>query len=215
MFFKEFIEVRKIGELQLGGDLRSCFVAVQKFTGCIGHRKGHAVVEQAFTGIFFHDPAQIGTIIIEKRGQLGVGDPPAPLAQYPVDTRKEQRFYVALRGDVFAAVQLWISEDTDQAGEQLQQPKARAVTGSNQRMQQILKDLVNQSDLLRLIDPRHKIQKILGVPVRILKILLEKIKNQVAVQLLFSRKEQGLSLIHQLADEVRADRKENTGIVGG
>ena len=72
-----------------------------------------------------------------------------------------------------------------------------------------------QSDLLRLIDPRHKVQKILGVSVRLLQILLEKVKNQVAVQLLFSRKEQGLSLIHQLADEVRTDREKNAGIVRG
>lgn len=215
MFFKEFIEVRKIGELQLSGDLRSCFVAVQKFTGCIGHRKGHAVVEQAFTGIFFHDPAQIGTIIIEKRGQLGVGDPPAPLTQYPVDTRKEQRFYVALRGDVFAAVQLRISENADQTGEKLQEAKARAVTGSDQRMEQILEDLMHQSYLFCLVDPRNKVQKILVIPIRFHQILLKEIKNQITVQLRLSRKEQRFSLIHQLSDEVRADRKENTGIVGG
>ena len=186
-----------------------------KLVGCIGHSKGHAVIKEAFPGVFLHDPPQIGAVVAEKRGQLSVGDPPAPLAQYPVDTRKEQRFYVALRGDVFAAVQLRISENADQTGEKLQEAKARAVTGSDQHMQQILKDLVNQSDLLRLIDPRNKVQKILVIPIRFHQILLKEIKNQITVQLRLSRKEQRFSLIHQLSDEVRADRKENTGIVGG
>ena len=139
MILEQFIKMSEIGKLQLRGDLGCGFFGVKQLVRNIFHGENHTVVKQTFAGVFLDDPAEIGTVVAEKRGEFRVGDAPSALAEYPVDAREQKGFHVALGGNMFAAVAIGITENTNQLGKELEKAKAGAVFGLNQGLLQFFK----------------------------------------------------------------------------
>ena len=114
---------------------------------------------------------------------------------------------------MLAAVAIRISQNPDQAGDQLQQAEAGAVIRGQQGLQQILKNLVHQRYLLGLRDFGHEVQKVFTVGARILQVFLKEVENEIAEQGLLSGKKQRSAIVHKLAHKLRADGEKHTGII--
>ena len=157
---EQTVEVGVVGEAQLRGDGRRGHSGLSQQLRGLRHGEFHAVLEQAFAGVLFHDPPQVGAVVVQQLRQLPVGDPAPPLAENPVDAAHQQLLHAGFRGDPGHVVEGLISQHGNQPGQQLQQAIGCPGLGVDQGAQKRVQQTVNPALLLRLGDLRDNVQEI-------------------------------------------------------
>ena len=94
-FLKYLIKVCTIGKLQFCSNLGHTFFRVTKQIRGSTHRKVHAVVKQALTGIFLYYLPKVSPVIIQDTGQFFITDASPMFLQKLADSGKQQRIHAA------------------------------------------------------------------------------------------------------------------------
>lgn len=203
-----FIEMGTVGEGELLGDLCNALIRLEQALGGGLHGEGHGVIIQAHACIFFDHAANIGAVVAQQSGKFSIADATVPFLQKLGDTCEEQGICACSGADMSGAIILRITEQAEEAAEQLLQAKARAALGIKEESHQLLDQAVYLFLLLIFADSRYEIQKLTIVSGFIFAATVQKAQNQVIYDIFLLRKDERAAVIQHSIHQINGHGQE-------